>query len=94
MLGADGRKPAVDCADKQASTELGREAIEAAAETALQQSPYRELGSVSCHFQEGVLTLRGCVSSYYLKQVAQTLVRATGNVQQLRNCLRVESRST
>ena len=41
---------------------------------ALRRSPYRELHEVSCEYHDGVLTLRGRVSSYYLKQIAQNLV--------------------
>jgi osmotically-inducible protein OsmY len=46
---------------------------------------------VSCHFHEGVLTLRGRVGSYYLKQVAQTLVRSLESVRQVSNQLMVIS---
>lgn len=49
-------------------------AVEAAAEARLRQSAYPEVRRVTCRFREGVLTLQGRVSSYYLKQIAQTLV--------------------
>jgi hypothetical protein len=41
-----------------------------AAEARLLNSPYLELRRVSCEFHEGVLTLRGNVPRYYLKQIA------------------------
>lgn len=44
------------------------------AQIRLQQSPYFALRSVCCAFQEGVLILQGCLPSYYLKQLAQTVV--------------------
>ncbi|MBX7074543.1 MAG: BON domain-containing protein [Pirellulales bacterium] len=40
----------------------------------LQSSAYQELRKVLCDYHEGILTLRGRVSSFYLKQMAQTLV--------------------
>ncbi len=45
------------------------------AQNRLADSSYAELRLVTCRFHEGVLTLRGRVPSFYLKQVAQTLVR-------------------
>jgi hypothetical protein len=45
------------------------------AERLLQESPYYGLRHIQCDFHEGMITLRGRVASYYLKQVAQTVVR-------------------
>ncbi len=45
------------------------------AQLRLQSSGYRELQSVSCEYSTGVLTLRGRIPSFYLKQIAQTLIR-------------------
>ena len=45
------------------------------AEKRFQSSPYVALRSIVCEFHEGVLVLRGQVPSYYLKQLAQELVR-------------------
>jgi hypothetical protein len=51
------------------------------AESCLRGNPYLALKNVSCEYHEGVLTLRGCLPSYYLKQVAQTAVaRVAGGV--------------
>jgi osmotically-inducible protein OsmY len=44
------------------------------AERALRSSPYLALRNVACDGRDGVLTLRGCVPTYYLKQVAQAVV--------------------
>jgi osmotically-inducible protein OsmY len=48
--------------------------VEVAAEARLMKSPYWELQQVSCESRQGVVTLRGRVSSYYLKQIAQEFV--------------------
>jgi osmotically-inducible protein OsmY len=54
-------------------------------------SGYLELHIVSCDFHEGVLTLRGHVSSFHLKQVAQTLIRDLEGVGEINNRLEVAS---
>jgi hypothetical protein len=43
-------------------------------ERRLRESPYLCLRAIRCEHQQGVLTLRGMVPSYYHKQLAQTLV--------------------
>ena len=48
--------------------------IEAVAHRQLAQSSYPVVREVDCIYEAGVLTLRGRVPSYYLKQIAQTLV--------------------
>jgi hypothetical protein len=53
----------------------------AQAEMGLQRSPYSALHDVSCDCQDGVLVLRGCLPSYYLKQVAQEIVAHSGGGQ-------------
>jgi hypothetical protein len=40
----------------------------------LRESMYVALRSVSCHFKDGLLTLRGVVPTFYLKQVVLSLV--------------------
>ena len=44
------------------------------AERALRGGPYPDLKQLSCDYRGGVLVLRGCLPSYYLKQVAQEVV--------------------
>jgi len=51
----------------------------------LRRSAYEAIRSITCEFHEGVLTLRGRVPSYYLKQVAQELVRHTDRVSEVNN---------
>jgi osmotically-inducible protein OsmY len=48
--------------------------IEETAASHLRTSPYLALRDIGCSYRDGVLTLRGCVATYYLKQLAQTLV--------------------
>ena len=60
-----------------------------AAEARLLNSPYLELRRVSCEFHEGVLTLRGDVPRYCLKQIAQNLVSPVNGVVEVANRLTV-----
>lgn len=60
-----------------------------AANRLFERSGYAELQAVSCHYHEGILTLRGQVSSYYLKQVAQTIAMRAAGVDELHNQIRV-----
>ncbi len=58
-------------------------------ELILRSSSHCELRQVTCRFSGGTATLSGQVSSYYLKQVAQTIVRQLPQVQNVDNRLRV-----
>ena len=60
-----------------------------AGQTRLRTSGYRQLHFVSCEFHEGVLTLRGYVSTFHLKQIAQTLIRDLDGVGEINNRLEV-----
>ena len=66
-----------------------RPLIQTEVQTRLRNSGYHELHRVSCEFHEGVLTLRGCVSSYYLKQLAQELIRHLDGAEEVNNRLEV-----
>jgi hypothetical protein len=59
------------------------------AERALRSSPYLALRNVACDCQDGVLTLRGCLPTYYLKQVAQAAVARVTGVQRIVNEIEV-----
>ena len=48
-----------------------REQIVDRAENCLRHNPYLANKNVQCDFHEGVLTLRGCLPTYYLRQLAQ-----------------------
>jgi hypothetical protein len=62
---------------------------EAAIETKFRQSPHWDFGDVTCRFFEGMLTLRGQVRSYYVRQMAQELIRPISAVKQIDNRLQV-----
>jgi BON domain len=61
--------------------------IEARAEARLRQSAYLGLHRVRCFFQRGMLTLAGPVSSYFLHQTAQELVRSVHGIELIDNQL-------
>jgi osmotically-inducible protein OsmY len=63
--------------------------IEEIAQAALRRSAYFELRNVSCDFSGGVLTLHGCVPTYYLKQLAQASVADVPGVIEIHNRLDV-----
>jgi hypothetical protein len=55
------------------------------AEGRLRGNPYLALRDISCDCRGGVLVLRGCLPSYYLKQVAQEAVARLDGVQAVDN---------
>jgi hypothetical protein len=59
------------------------------AQAVLRRSPYFELRDVSCDFSGGILTLRGCVPSYHLKQLAQASVVEVPGVVEVHNRVEV-----
>jgi hypothetical protein len=68
-----------------------KEIIQQEAQMLLQESPYRELWEVACDFQEGVLTLQGRVPSFFLKQIAQSILFVMERVERINNCLEVSA---
>jgi osmotically-inducible protein OsmY len=68
-----------------------RAAIEQAARCRLGDSSYRALSYLRCEYHEGVLTLRGHLPSFFLKQMAQELVARVGGVEQVANRVEVLS---
>jgi hypothetical protein len=59
------------------------------ARAALRRSSYIELQDVECDFSGGILTLRGRVPSYHLKQVAQASVAEVPGVVEVHNRVEV-----
>lgn len=51
--------------------QIARSQVELKAYELLRHTPYQSLAKIGCRFGDGVLTLRGRVESYFLKQVAQ-----------------------
>jgi hypothetical protein len=66
---------------------------QAVAQRGLHSSRYAALRHVSCDCRDGVLVLRGCVPSYYLKQIAQEVVsHEVKGVSRLENRIQVVQR--
>jgi osmotically-inducible protein OsmY len=59
------------------------------AESRLRAHSYLALKNISCDYRDGVLTLRGCLPTYYLKQVAQAAVGQLDGVQRIVNEIEV-----
>jgi hypothetical protein len=55
----------------------------------LRDSPYQALRCLSCQWHDGVLTIRGCVPSFYLKQLAQNAARRVGGIERIENLVEV-----
>ena len=55
----------------------------------LQDSSYRGLRRLTCEFSDGVLTLRGEVATYFLKQIAQTIAADIDGVDLIANHVQV-----
>ena len=64
--------------------------ISESARTRLQASAYESLRTLRCEHHEGVLVLRGRVSSFYLKQLAQEAVRNLHGVEVILNVVEVD----
>lgn len=65
------------------------EAVRAHVEAAFRQANYMPLRRIRCDYQEGVLTLRGRVPTFHLKQLAQTLVQSLELVLDVNNRVEV-----
>jgi len=89
MLLTRERKRLVDSAKQPVSSPSEKEVVEGNVRSKLQGSCYQQVQCVSCEFHEGVLTLRGRVSSYYLKQIVQTLVLGMDGVDEVNNRVEV-----
>jgi hypothetical protein len=60
-----------------------------AGNSALRSSSYPALRRLSCQYAEGVLIIQGRVSSYYEKQMAQTLLAKISDVAAIDNQIEV-----
>ena len=65
----------------------GQTEVEQATRERLASSPYAALRKLSCyfHFERGILSLRGRLSSYYEKQLAQEWVAGIEGINQVVN---------
>ena len=65
--------------------------IEEAAEGHLWRSGYLALRDISCTCREEVVTLRGCLRTYYLKQIAQHVISEIEGVRRIINQIEVRA---
>jgi hypothetical protein len=59
------------------------------ARSCLQTTPYPDVKSLQCEYHQGVLVLRGHVSTYYHKQLAQEAVRDIQGIESIVNVVKV-----
>ncbi len=68
---------------------FGSVAVVKAADDRLRRNPYIATARVSCEYDRGVLVLRGRLTSYYKKQVAQETVKGLDGVVEIVNEIEV-----
>jgi hypothetical protein len=69
--------------------EIAQASVQELAERCLRRNPYLALKTVSCDYQGRVLILRGCLPTYYLKQLAQEVVAHLNEVDRIDNQIQV-----
>jgi osmotically-inducible protein OsmY len=68
---------------------VNSEPVSSRVDRALQTSGYADLRRLRCESADGVITLRGRVQSFFLKQMAQTVVARVEGVTGINNSLQV-----
>lgn len=58
---------------------------------ALNSTGYQQLRNLHAYSHSGRVTLQGCLPTYYLKQVAQTVIRSVAGVRDIDNDVKVVS---
>jgi osmotically-inducible protein OsmY len=69
-----------------------RRRVELTAQEKLLHTSYPEIRHLICEFHEGILSLRGRVSSFYMKQQAQAALKGLKGVERIMNHLEVRRR--
>jgi hypothetical protein len=92
MFSSDNRDCIVTDSPLTRNSMIEKESVLKETRIRFQCSPYPELHDIHCDFHEGVLTMRGCVSSFFLKQIAQTIVFSIESIDAIENCLTVVER--
>jgi osmotically-inducible protein OsmY len=77
------------CAERAAPARNPQPAPVDLAEQRLRSNPYRALKNITCDWLDGVLVLRGCLPTYYLKQIAQEAVASLEGVERIDNQIQV-----
>ena len=76
-------------ADSVAPPPMPKVSVRQIAECRLRNSLYAAVRTLSCDFHAGVLTLRGRLPTYYLKQIAQTVIGELDGVLEIANGVEV-----
>jgi hypothetical protein len=66
---------------EHAAPRLAKHRVIDVAKSKLQSLPFSQLRKIDCDFHEGVLTLRGKVSTFFLRQMAFAAVRSLDGVE-------------
>jgi hypothetical protein len=91
MIDADGPQATNVWPDQQANQAVdGRWRALDDVRSCLESSNYVSIRKLDCQLEDDLLVIRGTVPSYYLKQLAQELVRRLGLPQRIVNLARVE----
>jgi hypothetical protein len=78
VLNPASAEPATETLNPQAATaDL--------AKRCLRRHPYLALKNISCDWFDGVLVLRGCLPTYFLKQIAKEAVASLKGVERIDN---------
>lgn len=65
--------------------------VQSRAQASLRACPYREVRNTTCLFHKGVFLLRGDVSSFHMKQIAQTVLMNVEGVKHIVNTIHVRT---
>lgn len=77
------------CVEPELAPACSPPSVKESAERHLGSHRYSALKNVSCEYRDGVLVLRGCLASYYLKQLAQEVVTHLDGVERVDNEVQV-----
>jgi osmotically-inducible protein OsmY len=94
MLGSAKTRTIDESAPRDPKDPDCNDVVEELARRCLWESSHRALRRISCCHRDGVLTLRGQLPSYYLKQVTQALVLGVEGVQAVYNYVEVSETVT
>jgi osmotically-inducible protein OsmY len=71
--------------------EIAKDDVQSRAQASLRACPHREVQKTTCLFNKGVMLLQGDVSSFHLKQIAQTILMNVEGVRHIVNTIQVHA---
>ena len=74
---------------RQAASKIAHASVSELAQERLLGTGHAELGQLICEHDSGILRLRGQLPNYYMKQLAQELLRDLEGVDQIVNAVEV-----